>query len=288
MDRHELAWAAGFFDGEGWAGKSKRGIQARVNQADISGVPEVLTRLQRALGGLGNVGGPDVKPDRRPLYRWTVSSRSDVGLLLDLLKPWLGSVKLLQLSQAVNLSTPIAKPAMPSDEWRPWAAGLYDGEGSSSLLQHRTHVGYLTGELNVTQSALVGAPEVLSRFLVIVRAGHIGGPYIQRNTTMDVYRWKAAARGDVERVVAELWPWLGCVKRQQAQRMLDVLRAQPDLPRGNPAWGNNKTHCVKGHEYATARIRPYSARGVGKPRRDNQQCLVCLRDYARNQRRQSK
>ena len=137
MDRHELAWAAGFFDGEGWAGKSKRGIQARVNQADISGVPEVLTRLQRALGGLGNVGGPDVKPDRRPLYRWTVSSRSDVGLLLDLLKPWLGSVKLLQLSRAVNLSTPIAKPAMPSDEWRPWAAGLYDGEGRWSKWPQR-------------------------------------------------------------------------------------------------------------------------------------------------------
>jgi hypothetical protein len=70
----------------------------------------------------------------------------------------------------------------------------------------------------------------------------------------------------------------------QGQMMLDVMRSQPPLPRGNPAWGNRKTHCVNGHEYATARIRPFVGRGKNKERRDNKQCLVCLRDYARMQR----
>ena len=284
MDRHELAWAAGFFDGEGWAGKSKRGVQARINQADVNGVPAVLLRMQQALEGVGAIGGPVLKPDRLPLYSWTVSSRADVELVLEMLKPWLGSVKLLQLSSAVGRAAPVARDVVPQDEWRAWGAGLFDGEGCSSLLGHRTHAGYMSGELCITQSSLVGSPEVLRRFVVVAHAGHISGPYSQRNATMDVYRWKAAALKDVESVLAVIWPWLGEVKRAQAQRMLDVLRAQSPLPRGNPAWGNRKTHCINGHEYATARMRPYVSRGVGAQRRENQLCLACLRDYARAQR----
>jgi len=284
MDQHELAWAAGFFDGEGWAAKQKRGVQARINQADPDGVPAVLLRFQAALGGLGRIGGPTQEPERKDLYRWSVSSRADVELVLQLLKPWLGPVKLLQLSRATGRAVPSVAAAVRDDHWWAWAAGLFDGEGCSSLLHHRSHAGYMTGELSVTQSSLVGSPEVLRRFGLVVGAGHISGPYPQRNATMDVYRWKAAALSDVERVIAELWPWLGEVKRAQAQHVLDVLRSQPALPRGNPAWGNRKTHCVNGHEYATARLRPYVSRGVGTPRRDSHQCLVCLRDYARKQR----
>jgi hypothetical protein len=286
MDRHELAWAAGFFDGEGWAAKNKtRGVQARINQADDNGIPAVLIRFQAALDGLGAIAGPFRKPERRDLYSWTVSSRTDVALLFSLLRPWLGFVKSLQFATATGGAVPVQSNIAPNEDvWRAWAAGLFDGEGSTYLLKHRTHPGYLVGELAVTQSSLVGSPEVLRRFAAVVSAGNIAGPFTQRSATKDVYRWKAGARVDVERVLAEMWPWLGEVKRAQAQRMLDVVRAQPELPRGNPAWGNRKTHCINGHEYATARMRPYVARGVGNPRRENQQCLVCLRDYARKQR----
>ncbi|MEK7863291.1 MAG: hypothetical protein AAB295_08510, partial [Chloroflexota bacterium] len=118
----------------------------------------------------------------------------------------------------------------------------------------------------------------------VVGAGAISGPYRQRNATMAVYRWKTAARADAEAVLAGLWPHLGVVKRAQAQRLLDTLAAQRSLPRGNPLWGSHKTHCVHGHEYATARLRPYVSRGKGEARRVDQLCLVCLREYARAQR----
>jgi hypothetical protein len=289
MDQHELAWAAGFFDGEGWAAKTKpRGVQARINQADPKGVPATLLRFQAALGGLGRIGGPTCAPEREDMYRWNVSSRGNVELVFELLKPWLGPVKLLQLARATDRTASPVAVTKVDDEWRAWAAGLFDGEGCSSLLSHRTHAGYKTGELSVTQSSLVGSPEVLRRFAMVVGAGHISGPYSQRNATMDVFRWKAAALADVERVTAALWPWLGEVKRAQAQRTLDVLHSQPELPRGNPAWGNRKSHCINGHEYATSRLRPFVARGVGAPPRDSQQCLVCLRDYARKQREKRK
>ena len=137
MDRHELAWAAGFFDGEGWAGKSKRGVQAQINQAGPDHVPAALARFQAALGGLGRIGGPTREPKRKDMYRWVVSSRNDVELVLQLLKPWLGPVKLCQVARATGLAVSSAEARTGDDEWRAWAAGLFDGEGCSALLRHR-------------------------------------------------------------------------------------------------------------------------------------------------------
>lgn len=105
---------------------------------------------------------------------------------------------------------------------------------------------------------------------------------------MPVYRWKASARDDAVKVIGQLWPHLGPVKREQAQRVLDVLAAQPSLPRGNPAWGNDKQYCVNGHEYATARLRPFVARKGGTEPRASSGCLECLREYARRRREQNK
>ncbi|HLQ04308.1 MAG TPA: hypothetical protein VK197_01520 [Verrucomicrobiae bacterium] len=294
MDRYELAWAAGFFDGEGWAnavaaeGRRTRQPQARVNQADRNSTPAVLLRLQTALGGLGRIGGPYVEEGRQDLYRWEVSSRGDVELLHHLLLPWLGQLKLLEFSAALDRAAATSRSAKSDDIWRSWAAGLYDGEGSTCLLDHRSHEGYRIAEASITQTGLGDAPEVLRRFALIVDAGHVNGPYAQKGATMDVYRWKANARADIESMIDQLWPWLGEVKRAQAQEVLDTVHAQPELPRGRPDWGNRKTHCIRGHEYATARVRPYVSRGKGAPRRDNHQCLVCVRDQARARRERKK
>jgi hypothetical protein len=290
MDRYELAWAAGFFDGEGWtnavgqSGRRTRQPMARINQADANDVPQVLTRFQRALGGLGRIGGPDVKNGRQDLYRWEVSSRGDVEVLQHLLLPWLSQVKLLEFAQSLDREAARSRPAARTDEWRAWAAGLWDGEGSAYLLDHRSHAGRRIGELALTQSQDGAAPEVLHRFVAVVGGGQIYGPYRQQGATRDVYRWKVAAQTDIDPVIAALWPWLSDVKRRQAANVLGTLGAQALLSRGNPAWGNRKTHCVHGHEYATARIRPYVPRGVGDPPRDNHQCLQCAREQARTRR----
>ena len=257
---------------------------ARINQVGVGGPPETLERFRRALGGLGALGGPDRLPGRQNLYRWVVSSHGDVTALFDLIAPWAGPVKLQQLADAAQRPVSTASSDLSDDAWVAWAAGLYDGEGCSALLQHRTHAGYMTAELSVTQSSLIGSPAVLQRFLTIVHAGSISGPYRQRSATKDVYRWKASARADVERVIAQLWPFLSGPKRQQAQRVIDTLAVQPALPRGNPTWGSNKTYCVNGHEYATARIRPFVPRKGGEEPRDSSACLACLREYARSMR----
>ena len=252
-----------------------------MNQANASGVPAALLRMQAALGGLGRVAGPQRLEGRIDLYRWEVSSRPDVQQLHDLTAPWLGQVKLDQLAAALGRTGQGSELVESTDEWRAWAAGLFDGEGSLCLLDHRSHAGYKNAEMAITQGSGNGMPEVLERFARVVGTGHVYGPYAQSDSTLGIYRWKSVVHSRIDETVRLLWPWLGVVKRAQAAAALNVIRSQPQLLRGRPEWGYHKTHCLRGHEYATARLRPYVARTGGEMRRPSQQCLQCVREQAR-------
>lgn len=282
-----MAWAAGFFDAEGWAAAVKsRGATrpfAQINQADAFGVPEVLTRFQAAVGA-GRIGGPRRVAGRIDLYHWVASSRGDVMRAFEMLSPWLGAVKKAQFVKAVG--TIAAAQFTPSpDEELAWAAGLFDGDGSTCFERHGTRAEYRRADMSVTQTSRIGVPEVLTRFHRIVSVGHINGPYGGSERWEPVCRWKAHRLADIEIVTRAIWPWLGGVKRVQAATVIAEVASQPVLPRGNPAWGDShKTHCVHGHEYASARIRAYRARSVeGAERRASKQCLTCVREWARRQ-----
>jgi len=286
MDRTELAWAAGFFDAEGWAAavRNREGTRpfAQINQADALGVPEVLTRFQAAVG-VGHIGGPQRAPGKVDLYRWVASSRGDVRQTYDVLSPWLGAVKASQFASAVGQVAPPNNAPSP-DEMLAWAAGLFDGDGSTCFAKHKSHAGYVRAEMSLTQSSRSGEPEVLLRFCDLVGGGRIGGPYGGNEKWEPVYRWKAHRLSEIEAITQMLWPSLGVVKRGQATKVITTVGAQTPLRRGNPAWGgSHKTHCVHGHEYATARIRPYRSRSVGTTeRRASKQCLACVREWARH------
>jgi hypothetical protein len=222
------------------------------------------------------------------LYRWEVSSLGDVRALLELVSPWLADIKLSQLAAASRSAKPAQDPTADQDEQSAWAAGLFDGEGSMSLLRHRTHGGHFVGEMSVTQLGGVDQPEVLRRFVGIVNAGKIYGPYSQSGAGGAVYRWKCHTLAEFVAVRTRLAPWLSVVKTAQIQGVLSVLLAQPRLPRGNPTWGRDKTHCINGHAYAGARIRPYVARKPDGRHRSGRGCLECLREYARKRRQKKR
>lgn len=288
VDRTELAWAAGFFDAEGWAASARHGRGdlrrpiAQINQAYAFGIPEVLTRFQAAVG-VGRVSGPQRAPGRIDLYHWVASSRPDVCRTFELLAPWLGPVKTAQFTSAIGPMSS-AKWAPSRDERLAWAAGLFDGDGSACFAKHKTHAGYVRAEMSVTQSSRCGKPEVLERFRDIVGAGLVGGPYGGNERWEPVYRWKAHKLSEIEVIVHTLWPSLGAVKRAQASSVIATVAAQARLPRGNPAWGNRKTHCVHGHEYAAARIRSFVARNGGTEQRASKYCLACLREHVGRKR----
>ena len=281
MDERELAWAAGFFDGDGWAAlvrdrsRARGQPHAQINQAGRDGVPEVLLRFRKAVG-VGRVAGPKAEVGRQDLYWWIASSRGDVVRAGELIGPWLSDQKRVQFHDAVGL----AFGAPPAD-CSAWAAGLFDAEGSTSLSDHRSHATYKYVEASITQSSDLTTPQELVRFRRVVGQGQIYGPYGRDGTNLPVYRWRVQQVDEVRRVVHLLVPWLGRVKRTQAFGALNVVDAQPSLFPGRADWGSHKTHCIHGHEYATARIRPYATRGVGVPRRPSKQCLRCTREQAR-------
>lgn len=245
MDRTELAWAAGFWDGEGSAyltGSRERGTrqpQARINQAGQGGMPEVLVRFHAAVGRRGTLHGPEKKIGRKDLYYWAASSRATIVEVAELLAPWLGPIKLAQF--ATTLGTPVltlrrnGDAPIGRDEDCAWAAGFFDGEGSVYLRPHRSHAGFFIVEAALTQSSATGRSEELERFGAIAAQGRIYGPINDKRGVTPYWRWKDTKTRTIRSVVESLWPWLGSVKKAQAEAALRIVEAQPMLPRGNPA-----------------------------------------------------
>ena len=116
-----------------------------------------------------------------------------------------------------------------------WAGGFFDGEGSTYLEKHRTHQGYLVPRLYVPQSAEIGiAPELTRLKSALGGLGAISGLRPGKGTWKPYRRWRVSAVLDVQVGLHLLWPFIGRVKRTQAQRVLQVMHSQPDPPRGNP------------------------------------------------------
>jgi hypothetical protein len=83
--REELAWAAGFMDGDGnftvsWRKNGKTKIAAQADQIDR----RVLDRLQSVLGGA--VYGPYNRGEgRSPVYKWTTQTFEHVQAMVAML-----------------------------------------------------------------------------------------------------------------------------------------------------------------------------------------------------------
>ena len=110
ISREELAWVAGFFDGEGCFTLRKQNgryyAQASTTQTDR----EVLDKCVR-IAGLGNVTGP-TKPSRtrvyqgfhcKPRYSWQVCGLEKTQALVAMLWQWLGSRKREQAMRMLQL-----------------------------------------------------------------------------------------------------------------------------------------------------------------------------------------
>jgi len=107
----KLAWAAGLYDGEGsahasvhrriWEGRdhNHRLIQCQVGQAHR----EVLDRFRDAVG-VGGIRGPyDKGAARSPMFYWKVGSMWETRHVYELLKPYLGTVKIAQFERALAI-----------------------------------------------------------------------------------------------------------------------------------------------------------------------------------------
>lgn len=121
FNTHELAWAAGFFDGEGYthATAQKRNLgprqvysSLRLSVSQVS--PIALERFRTAVNELGSIKGPykNKNPNSQPFYVYVATSFEEVQAIVCMLWPWLGPLKRQQAKDALHgwLSRPRLKP----------------------------------------------------------------------------------------------------------------------------------------------------------------------------------
>lgn len=100
-----------------------------------------------------------------------------------------------------------------------WAAGFYDGEGSTLSVHGNRGI-------RVCVNQVVLAP--LVRFKEAVGCGVIYGPYKRPGKASDVWHYRAQSYAEAQHVIAQLWTWLGDTKREQARVILERLKSNPD------------------------------------------------------------
>jgi hypothetical protein len=103
----ELAWVAGFFDGEGYIGANgvsgRRTIEISIAQASAGELPTTLSRVALVMG-VGSLRGPRMLPNpwsKLPQYVWCANAFEDVQFATAMLWRWLGPVKRLQAREAL-------------------------------------------------------------------------------------------------------------------------------------------------------------------------------------------
>jgi hypothetical protein len=268
LDQELLAWAAGFFDGEGStivkSDSSRPGyyqLEVSVPQLGRQGEPGVLTKFQRAALGIGSID-----PQDGDMYKWCARGKIAAPLTLALLWPWLGSVKRDQALTAMDVveqrtgaraTRParydpvlIAHAAAPMDRAGAdielaWAAGFLDAEGyfgNPKRYERRDGSHGLCVRGSATQHGEVGTPApVLERLRATL------GGRIERHGEPDDFKWVVEGVVNVRRVLEATRPWLGDVKVAQAEAALAA--AEASRVRGD------SERCIRGHVYDRVIVR---------------------------------
>lgn len=295
IDRLAVAWAAGFFDGEGSTyvhhDSSRQGylrIELSLPQKGAASVPEALSRFRRAMCEMGRFGGPD----ETSLYWWRTRGRLEAFAALALLWNDLGAVKREQANRAIRevldhherrafvsrgghhqrevediiaSVLPIEWTATPETD-RAWAAGFLDGEGCFGLARggsRQRGPDWYRVRASAAQHGLPGTPPE-----VLVRLQRVLGGRIERHGEPDDFKWVAEGGSLVEQVLERVGAHLGAVKRADAQRALAAFKAQVRLK-------GDGERCVRGHLYTYIALRDCRLRKV---------CLECARILGRRAR----
>jgi len=294
VDPLALAWAAGFFDGEGSTFASERvdrpgylRLEMTVPQCGHTGMPEALLRFQAAVLGLGSITGPDDDD----MYFWRAGGFSEAQAAVALVWSELGCVKRAQATKAMlavqqqydsgayaargprrrrsphSDHTVLPSLCLTREELDlAWAAGFLDGEGHFGLPRagaRKNAPDWHRIRASATQNGAPGAPPE-----VLFKLQRLFGGKIERHGEPDDFRWLVEGVQSVEYVFLRVRPWLGTVKQEQARSVIHRFVSQTRI-RGDAA------RCVRGHAYS----RIYMST-TGPKRR----CNTCERIVGRSKR----
>lgn len=100
----------------------------------------------------------------------------------------------------------------PPDVDRAWAAGFWDGEGSTSLKRIRAGAPATSIRMYVSQKDT--GPELLQRFQQIVGVGKVA----ERGSRPGVWAWTCNDKAGCFRAIEVIWPYLSTPKKTQARK----------------------------------------------------------------------
>lgn len=98
--REEVAWAAGFYEGEGTIYLSRTSPRMYVTQVNV----EPLSRFREVLG-VGTVRGPyqQKNPGSQPIYKYTVNGLEKVQAIIAMIWPWLSDRRRAQATKVLTV-----------------------------------------------------------------------------------------------------------------------------------------------------------------------------------------
>ena len=108
IDRVELAWAAGLFEGEGgWSQQTyttTKGVAHYYPRANLVGSDlDVLERFQNIIG-FGKLSPKQINLGKKPMWVWQTSSVEQTQALYAMLWPWLGKRRRSRIREIVLCS----------------------------------------------------------------------------------------------------------------------------------------------------------------------------------------
>lgn len=107
----EVAWAAGFFDGEGNCcistatkrGRTYKAFHFRITQSGVK-CPDTLIRFREALGNIGVIAGP-FRPrglSKQPHWHFRINNREEGFRAIEMLLPFVSSAKREQMLDSME------------------------------------------------------------------------------------------------------------------------------------------------------------------------------------------
>lgn len=117
INREELAWAGGFFSGEGYTGLKTRNSTHWKRYPNIAisqaGDGEELHRFNNAIGNIGKIYGPYGpygENTRCPLRQFRIGGFEKVQAIITMLWPFLSTAKQEQASKVLRIYLTQAAP----------------------------------------------------------------------------------------------------------------------------------------------------------------------------------
>jgi hypothetical protein len=132
VNREELAWAAGFFDGEGCTGfyshsgdgdKHKR-MKLVMSIAQIN--RETLEKFNRIIGGYGRICTyKTTNVNWKPRWQLAINGLKNCQFVITLLWQWLSEPKRKQAEEALKAAIKYNRLM----QYQPWARKMYERHG---------------------------------------------------------------------------------------------------------------------------------------------------------------